>query len=315
MVVAENTILTTKLRIRPDAFEEFAKWREKMNVVVAAYPGFVSLEVISPLQDDEVEWVSVQRFRSSHELEAWRNSKEREELLAEIAPLLVQDGEGILEVEKASYSQTQSVTEVFVTKVGPGMHKAYRSWASKIQQVEAQFPGYQGVYIQAPASAESENWITILRFDTPENLDNWLCSKERRKLLDEAESMVENLESHQVISPFAGWFADRSNLAAPAPPAWKQTMIVLLILFPIVVLEIKFLLPLLKALNPAFSTFIGNAISVTLITWPMMPIVLPLLRWWLYPKGKSKKAKTFGGICVLLGCYLIELGILWNLLV
>lgn len=193
----ENTILTTKLRVHPDASSAFAKWRQKMNETVAAFPGFVSLEVISPQGENETEWVCVQRFRSSNELQGWRNSKQREELLAEISPLLVRDGkEGIVETEKALGAPTESVTEVFVTKVDSKMHGPYRAWASKIQEVEAQFPGYQGVYIQAPSSEENKNWITILRFDTPEHLDQWLASKERKDLLKEAESMVENLESH-----------------------------------------------------------------------------------------------------------------------
>lgn len=90
-------------------------------------------------------------------------------------------------------------------------------------------------------------------------------------------------------------------------------MLVLLILFPIVMLEIKFLNPHLASLNRAFATFIGNAISVMLITWPMLPIVIPLLRWWLNPRGEGKGIKTLGGVFLLIGLYLAEIILFWNL--
>ena len=56
-----------------------------------------------------------------------------------------------------------------------------------------------------------------------------------------------------------------------------------MLLFPIVMLELRFLAPLTRGLNPVFATFIGNAISVSLLAWPVMPIANRALGWWLRP--------------------------------
>jgi antibiotic biosynthesis monooxygenase (ABM) superfamily enzyme len=116
-----------------------------------------------------------------------------------------------------------------------------------------------------------------------------------------------------MITPYAGWFSPIAK-TGEIPAVWKQTMIVLLILFPIVMLELKYLSPWTSNLNPSLSTFIGNAISVSLIAWPMMPIAILFLGWWLSPKGFDIRRATIIGTCLLILLYLVEIAIFWNLL-
>jgi antibiotic biosynthesis monooxygenase (ABM) superfamily enzyme len=47
---------------------------------------------------------------------------------------------------------------------------------------------------------------------------------------------------------------------------WKTASLVLLTLLPVVMLEIRFLKPHLRTLNPAVGTFIVDAITVVLTT-------------------------------------------------
>ena len=81
-------------------------------------------------------------------------------------------------------------------------------------------------------------------------------------------------------------------------------------------LELKYLSPWLTGINSSLVTFIGNAISVTLIAWPMMPIAIQYLSWWLFPthQNLSKKQVTILGTGILLLLYLIEILIFWNFL-
>jgi antibiotic biosynthesis monooxygenase (ABM) superfamily enzyme len=58
------------------------------------------------------------------------------------------------------------------------------------------------------------------------------------------------------------------------PNLWKTACLVLLPLFPVVMLEIRFLKPHLRTLNPAVGTFIVDAITVVLTTWPLMPLAI-----------------------------------------
>jgi antibiotic biosynthesis monooxygenase (ABM) superfamily enzyme len=163
-----------------------------------------------------------------------------------------------------------------------------------------------GTLIQAPVSTEMRYWTTLVRFSNPTQLDAWLSSAERKRLLQEIEPKVATWKSYRMASPFAGWFP--SSEARP-PSAWKQTMLVLLVLFPVVMLEFKFLNPLLAGQHMVIATFIGNAISVTLVAWPLMRIAVFCLGWWLRPAPAARWQRDILGICTVLTLYVIELAI------
>lgn len=299
------TILTNQVSIRPEFKDEFADWQAKLNGIMAAFPGFVSLEILSPDNKSQTRWSFVQRFHDADALSNWKNSNERKALMEELKPFVLEENP---ELETAPSAHPENVTEIFVTLVSPDKEEAYREWMAKIHQAEVKFPGFKGVYVQSSINKQGRNWITLLQFDTPENLDRWLNSPERMEVLKEAKSLIATLESHRVISPYAGWFASVAKEGA-LPPIWKQTMLVLLVLFPIVVLELKFLSPLLIHLNNSLATFIGNAISVTLISWPCMPLAIGCLGWWLSPKDTFKT--TFLGTLLVLALYLFEICLFW----
>lgn len=310
----KSTFLSTRVFVKPDFKSAFADWQGHLNAKIAAFPGFVSLEILSPEKPAELEWVIIQRFYTAEHALAWQKSEERKELIDELRKLLVDEGpEAIQETEIESKELLRGgVTEVFITQVNPEKDSAFRKWIAKIHQIEAKFPGFRGVYVQSPSIGQGKNWITLLQFDSPENLDRWLASPEREQILSESKPMIASFESHSVISPYAGWFSSIAK-RGELPPVWKQTMLILLVLFPIVMLELKFLNPLTTFLGPSLSTFIGNAISVTLISWPMMPIAIWYLGWWLAPEGK-KLSKAVLGTGVVLLLYLIEIAVFWKLL-
>lgn len=285
-------------------------WQTTLNKKVVAFPGFVSLEILSPT-GSVADWLTVQRFYSVEQAKVWRQSQEYQALLEELKGYV---SEPIEETELEASDLQGGVTEVFVTEVNPDEVKAYQDWLAKIHRVEATFPGFRGVYVQSPSSVQGKNWITLLQFDTPANLDRWLLSPERQKVLKESKPLIASLESHRVISPYAGWFSSLAKKGSGSlPPVWKQTMLVLLVLFPIVMLELRFLSPWLAAFNSALATFIGNAISVSLISWPMMPIAIKFLDWWLTPETHPLLKTLLGTLLVLL-LYLLEIALLWTLL-
>ncbi len=58
-------------------------------------------------------------------------------------------------------------------------------------------------------------------------------------------------------------------------------MLVVLMLFPIVVLEMRFLNPMLRGLRTVPATFVGNVIA---LAWPFLPIAIMVMSWWLLPR-------------------------------
>lgn len=303
----EKPIFTSlQVEIEPAAKNAFVDWQADFNTKIANASGFVSLEFLSP-SDQQKSWMIVQRFANSETSTAWRNSNEYKSLIDQLKTLIV--NKEVKEIESDESGEKGNITEVIVTEVSPGMEEDFRAWSAKIHQVEAKFPGFRGVYLQSP-EGKNKNWITLLQFDTMENLDRWLQSSERQQVLKESSQFISALESHRVISPFAGWFASIAKFGE-LPPVWKQTMLVLLVLFPIVVMEIKFLLPLFSSLNSSLATFISNALSVVLISFPMMPIAIKFLGWWL--SAHSLKI-TIGGTLLIVLLYLAEIALFWNFL-
>lgn len=300
-------IMTMEVSVLPSANKSFVEWQSKFNSKLAAFPGFVSLEFLSPTQQQS-HWLIVERFSNEESLARWRDSLIRNQLMDELKKLAASDG--IREISMKESELQGGVTEIFVTEVHAEKDQAYRDWAAKIHQAEASFPGFRGVYVQSPKERGEGHWITLLQFDTRENLDNWLKSPERNELLKESSVLISSMESHRVISPYAGWFASIAKVGV-LPPVWKQTMLVLLVLFPIVMLELKYLSPLTAGLNFSLGTFIANAISVSLISFPMMPIALYFLGWWLLPDSRKRLQWTIFGAAIVIVLYLLEIAFFW----
>lgn len=313
--MTEKLCLVTKVCLDPDAKKPFADWQAEFNAILAKYPGYVSVEILSPSVHSRPEWVLVQRFLTAKDLTFWQQSAERKALFDKLKPLFAKgDGEPLKE-EATAEIKSGSVTEVFITQITPEKENEYREWIAKLHQLETKFPGFRGVYMQTPSSSTSHNWLTFLQFDSMENLDRWLTSKERAEVLKESESrsLISSLESHRVVSAYSGWFSSIYQ-GGEAPASWKQSMVVLLVLFPIVMLELKFLNPFLHHLNVSPATFIGNAISVFLIAWPSMPIAIWFLGWWLAPEKHLRLQKTILGIVIVLILYLLQIFIFWGFL-
>jgi len=298
-------LMTIRALLKPNSQLDFAKLQARFNAEIVQAPGFVSVEFLT-------YGMIVQRFSDEHFASAWRASQTYAELVEDFKKCAV--NQAVTEDFSAESNLEHGVTEVFITEVTPSQDKAYQAWSARIHQVEATFPGFHGVYVQAPVSGKGRHWITLLQFDTIDNLDGWLNSKERQVLLSEAIPLVSSLETHRMISPFSGWFASVAKKGV-LPPLWKQTMLVLLVLFPIVMLELKYLNPMLTGLNISLKTFIGNAISVSLISFPGMPIAIWFLNWWLSPTPQQNtRAMHILGTGIVLALYVITILLFWDYL-
>ena len=164
------------------------------------------------------------------------------------------------------------VSAVISTRIKPGQEDAYREWGRRIAAAQAKSPGFQGYRVEPPVPGVQEDWLTILRFDSEANLQTWLNSPERKKLIDESEAFTDACRVRTVRTGFDQWF---EVPGAPPPPAWKQNMVVLLVLYPLVFLLNEWLQkPILVGIFglPYWAfLFINNAVSVV-----MLSLILPL---------------------------------------
>jgi antibiotic biosynthesis monooxygenase (ABM) superfamily enzyme len=202
------------------------------------------------------------------------------------------------------------VSAVISTRVLPGKELEYRAWERKIAAAQSKAPGLQGYRFEPPVPGVQEDFVAILRFDSEANMQAWLDSPERKKLIEEAAPLTEEFHTRMARTGFEQWFRDESGAPSSAS-VWKMDMIVLLLLYPIVFLwGVIVGTPLLaNKLNMPFpiALFVGNIFSVGM-TGFMVPWVANRMGWWLNPTRNVVRANLLGAglICAIYGaCVLV----------
>ncbi len=275
----------------------------------SGYDGFINAE-LTPSNNPEVnEWLLVQRFKSRQQTQAWLDSPSNTILLAEIHALPGDDGVEIHH-EKAGMIVAQgSVTTAIATEILPGQERSYASLECRMQAAQARFPGYRGVHILPPTERSQRMWVTLMRFDTVENLERWMASPERAQLLGEAKSFVKSTDIKQVAGSFPGWIP--TDASGNSPPNWKAGLLVLVGLYPIVTFEIRYLMPLMGPWPMAPKDLLANAISVALTTWITMPLFVTWFGGWLFLPRQAPMKDHVKGTLLVLGLLLIETLAMW----
>ncbi|HEY9685086.1 MAG TPA: hypothetical protein V6C86_26155 [Oculatellaceae cyanobacterium] len=290
-----------------------AHWLVKLMMAGAKCPGFWSGEILPPIELHNTDWKLVQRFDTEARAKTFQSSTERTKLLAEFKENEKSKNYAVTEQIAAYDSTFGDVATAIVTEVKPGMESTYFEWEAKIQSAQASAPGYRGSYLQPPTPGVHRQWSTLLRFDKPASLERWFRSTERLKLLEEANNLVKSTSFQSMSNSFPGWFpVDKET--GEGPPNWKTCMLVLLGLFPVVMLEIRFLSPQMSSLNPAVSSFINLVLSVSATTWGTMPIFIKLFTWWLFPKKENADEVDFQGTLAMFALFGGEIALMWNLL-
>jgi len=309
--MSSPAVFIATAKVGPGSQDAFTAWKGRYDTAVAKFPGYISSDIVPPDEHSDM-WTMVLNFSSSAELNAWQQSKERAAVMGELFPLV--SGGNIGEVMKKetpdSGQPATNVTQVILSQIKPGMEDVYRAWAARIQQAQSQYPGYRGMYLQPPAF-NGGHWTTLLRFDTTEHLEAWLAAPERAKLLQESKAFIENEELMRLATSFPGW-VPINPVTGKGPPDWKTALLILLGLYPIVVIELRFLNPILRGLDSSLATFIGNALSVAGTTFITMPLFVRAFGWWLFVDENSSKRTTPAGLAILVGLFAAEVAFFWR---
>jgi antibiotic biosynthesis monooxygenase (ABM) superfamily enzyme len=293
--------ITTKLQLKPEpALSDVMHLITRMAIDCAKFPGFLNAEIMPPASGDG-NWTIVQRFQTEDFAHAWRESKVRQEAIEHLTPFLTRS----VAEEVSEHDFQGSVAACIVSMLRPGVEEEYCSWLSDIHTAQAQFPGYQGTYIQRPVSDKQSFWTTLLRFNTPESLDNWLNSKERNQLIARAKKLVVSANVSRMTSSFPGWLPvdERGKVSR-----LKGALLVLLGLYPIVTLQKRYLN--LSSLQPSVATFVANLMSVLLIAFITMPFLTRFFQSWLVPPSDAdRKSLELRGTAIILALYAIEISL------
>ena len=301
--------IVTQTRVQAGKEAEFARWQDEIAGRVAGFPGFVKQTVMPPNPPAQVDWVILQLFVNSDAAVAWLHSDLRASLVQRARSLLMGADDIHIVADSGSGVLPAPVSAVISTRIKPGQEEAYRQWEQRIAAAQAKSPGFQGYRFEPPIPGVQEDWLAILRFDSEANLQAWLDSPARKKLLKESDEFTEEVHARIVRTGFDQWFPMGGDSAA-GPAAWKMNMIVLMLIYPIVFLfsllvQTPFLMGKLH-LPFWFCLFLGNIVSV-LVLDRLVPWTSRRLDWWLRPSGTNKDRTALMGAALVVAVYALSL--------
>jgi antibiotic biosynthesis monooxygenase (ABM) superfamily enzyme len=315
---ARSVSIVTQTCVRPESAEAFARWQGETSTVIANFPGFIEQRLMPPKPPLQVDWVILQRFGSLADAQRWLASSERQTRIDGIAHMLVGRDDVHIVQDEPGAAKASPVSAVIATRVKPGRESEYRAWERRIAAAQSRAPGLQGYRFEPAVPGVQDDQVAILRFDNEQNLNAWLESPERRRLLAEAEPLTEEFRTRTVRAGFEQWF--REGAGAEPLPVWKMDMLVLLMLYPIVFLFGIFVAtPLFSErlkLPFAIALFLGNIVSVTL-TGYLVPKVANYFGWWLHPndqhKGPQRLKIHLAGAASIVALYAVMVVAFWRL--
>lgn len=295
-------------RLQSGASPEFSRLLGEVTEGMRNASGFEGTDVHFDVAGSSptVMW----RFADIDQAKAWQSSPALQAFETSLEPISTAKPVHNVLINPAP---STTASTVITTRVKQGSDAWFADWQGRMGAAQQQFPGYIGQRVQAPVPGTNNDWVAIVAFDSAEDLKRWEASPERQALIAESEPYVERYYVRPADSAFESWFA-KSDAGGKPPPGWKLSAIVLLVLYPIVMLEfftLNHLTTDVLHLNPALGVFIGNAISVAITGFLLIPWASRLLNWWLVPPEAEAVRRTRQGAFVVLGLYAISIIVFW----
>jgi len=186
--------------------------------------------------------------------------------------------------------QSDSVTLVISEVVEPSRIPEYEVWTKGINQAAQQAEGFLGVEIIRPRDHSYPEYVVIVKFDHYAHLRSWLTSSIYQKWMAMAPDFIAVRSQQELPGGLELWFTLPKNTPKklPQPAYYKQVILGVVTVYPLILLANRLLGPLLKDLPPLLGLLISVTFVSELLTYPVMPWLTRLLQFWLYP-GLSKR--------------------------
>ena len=273
---APPTVIVTR-RVKPGAERDFQHWNERVLLAVKRFEGYLGSEVQAPDAAHPGEWVTVYRFGSASNLDAWLASPQRAALMREGERLLEGPAKEQRLVEPAA-GAAGAVTAVISQRVRPGAEDEFHHLHAEIVQRMRGFDGFLRSEVSEPVPGVQDDHVIVFSFRSRADLDRWLTSEERQEITSGLQPMLEGERTLNVVGGFGGWFAGGGDRG---PVRWKQAVAVLIALFPIS-LALRALQRWLLPDAPWIPALIvTNLLVIVVLTWVLMPLITRWLGGWL----------------------------------
>ena len=163
--------------------------------------------------------------------------------------------------------------------------KQYEDWLNEIGPKCRSFPGFIDWQIIRPIAGLTFIYTIIIRFDSIENLKNWMESEERKNLIEKASPLFSGDDKYLIRSGLEFLF-DSESEKQKVPPRWKQFLVTWSAIYPLSNLTPLLVLPALRFFNLPEnkwlnSFFISGCVVFIMVFW-LMPNYTKLIKKWLF---------------------------------
>jgi len=168
----------------------------------------------------------------------------------------------------------------------------YEEWTKGINHAAQNFNGFLGVEVIRPRVDGHPEYVVIVKFDNYDNFRNWMTSPIYHKWLESSSGLVSSRAVQELPDGLEMWFSLpnkklRGNLE---PPYYKKVVLGTLAVYPLILFANALLYPFTKDWNQFLGLFISVVLVSALLTYPVMPWLTKLLRFWLYPSLPRRRS-------------------------
>jgi antibiotic biosynthesis monooxygenase (ABM) superfamily enzyme len=175
----------------------------------------------------------------------------------------------------------------------------FMEWQRGVTAAAEAFAGYQGTDVYPATEGAGGEWVVVIHFADDKSLQQWLTADVRAQWVARLRDKVGDFTLQTLPGGFGFWFAQLARGPDGAPASWKMALTVLLGLYPTVMLLTILVGPATAPLGLAVSMLIGNALSICILQWGVMPVLTALLRRWLGASASRDRALSIGGACLI----------------
>ena len=156
----------------------------------------------------------------------------------------------------------------------------YEKWLKEIVPLTKHAKGFIDLQIIEPIPKLTFVYTVIIRFDTVDNLKNWMESEQRKTWIEKAAPLFRRHDHYQIRSGLDFLFEIPEN-NSNIPVRWKQYLVTWSAIYPLSLLIPLLLLPLLRYLHIPQNHFFDGLLISGSIVFLMIYIVMPNYTRWI----------------------------------
>jgi len=165
----------------------------------------------------------------------------------------------------------KEITIVATHFVKPGMETEFKQWLKKIIVKSKNYNGFIDSKLIEPVDNKTEEFLSIFRYESLEELQTWMSSKDYNEMISEVDELVFQPSIVNPYRSFEFWFDPNARPITKV----KMSFVTLVGLLPLVHYIPAFLENYVTFRGFSF-TLLSTGIIVIIMSYGMMPLLISI---------------------------------------